>query len=128
MGDLEEVLVPLAAFWLVFMIIKYSLDFKLRKKLIEKGLVDEKVRYLWRYQNGVMSSLKWGMVLVAVGLGFLAYKIAPDAYWRDGEPEVFTFGVMLLLAGIALIVYHIIAPRISKSHEDNELTHRSDQS
>ncbi len=128
MGDLEEVLVPLAAFWLVFMIIKQSLDYKMKKRLIDKGLVDEKVKYLWKYQNGVMSSLKWGMILVAVGIGFLAYQIAPKSYWADGEPEVFAFGIMLLLAGVALITYHIIAPRISKSHERDELTHRSDQS
>jgi len=115
MEHLEEILIPLASFWLLFMIIKTSLDYKTRKNLIDKGMVNEKVRFLSKYEDGFMSSLKWGLVLLGIGLGLLIYKLMPaGTFVYRGDEEVFAFGMMSLFAGIGLIIYYFIAAAISR--------------
>jgi hypothetical protein len=115
MEDLVAIIVPLGAFWLVFMIIKISLDYKTKKALIEKGQVNENIKFLAKHQNGFMSSLKWGLVLLGVGIGLMGYKfIDLGTYSRRGDEEVVAFGLMALFAGIGLVVYYFIAMKMSK--------------
>ncbi|HER00211.1 MAG TPA: hypothetical protein ENO22_12800 [candidate division Zixibacteria bacterium] len=123
MGQLEEVLIPLGAFWVIYMVIKISLDYKTKKALIEKGQVNENIKFLARHQNGFMASLKWGLVLLGVGIGLLGYKFAElETYDVRGDEEVLAFGMMALFAGIGLVVYYFIALRMSRENrlEDKE--------
>jgi len=70
-----EVLMPIAVIGSFAVIIKIMLDARTRNKLIDKGLVDEKVKYLFSRYHGPeqrkLSNLKWGMVLVGIGLAAL---------------------------------------------------------
>lgn len=83
---------------------------RLRHKLIDKGLVDEKIKLLFETQPSSQSdsALKWGIVLIAVGMAFLfafgIYKWVPQTV--RGE---MTAGVVFLMAGLGMIIYHIIA-------------------
>lgn len=120
MEHLEAILIPLASFWMVFMIIKTSLDYKTRKSLIEKGMVNEKVRFLSKYEDGFMGSLKWGLVLLGIGFGLLIYKAMPaDTFTYRGDEEVFAFGMMSLCAGVGLIAYYFIAAAMSRKKPDS---------
>jgi hypothetical protein len=120
MEHLEEILIPLASFWLIFMIIKTSLDYKTRKSLIDKGMVNEKVRFLSKYENGFMGSLKWGLVLLGIGVGLLIYKIVPaSTFVYRGDEEVFAFGMMSLCAGVGLVIYYFIASSMSKKKPES---------
>ena len=60
-----EFLIPIAFFIIVAVIVKFIIDHKTRRLLIEKGIVDEKVKYLFR--NGIQpfSSMKWGICPIA---------------------------------------------------------------
>jgi hypothetical protein len=111
-----EIFPVIAVFGAAVLIVKYSLDFKTRQKLIDKGLVDEKVKYLFFQNSGMTngSSLKWGMVLVAIGLGALAGMITPEEY-----DSTLAIAMMLILGGIALILYYAISSRLSKKNQDS---------
>jgi hypothetical protein len=120
MDKMWEMLPLLAMFLVVPVIIKLLSDNKTRRKLIEKGLVDEKVKYLFldKPKEYVSSSLKWGMVLIAIGLAVFAGQMAP----RDLVEEV-TIGAMFIFGGIALVLYYVIAGRMmSKSKEEGSNT------
>lgn len=108
---LKDILVPIVIFGSMIYGIKIWLDYRIRRLLIEKGQVDEKVKFLYEKSAStpVAGSLKWGMVLVAVGLAiFLAPMMAADH-------EEYTFGLMALFGGIAMVGYHVLALRMSKT-------------
>ncbi len=117
MDKMWEMLPLIAMFLVVPVIIKLLSENKTRRKLIEKGLVDENIKYLFpdRPKDYVSSSLKWGMVLIAMGMAVFAGQMAP----RDLVEEV-TIGCMLIFGGLALVLYYIIAnKKLNKSKEEN---------
>lgn len=113
-------LVPLAFFIAVAYIIKSLSDNKIRRLAIEKGLLNEKMKYLFldRFEGKVPASLKWGFVLVGIGLAVFLGQMVP----RDVSEEV-TIGAMFFFAGLGLIVYYFIAKRIySKAKEEEKIS------
>ncbi len=100
-------------------IVKISLDFKIKKELIEKGKLDDSVKHLYADLPGlgVPTSLKWGMVLVALGVGALIGLSAPE----ESQAEL-TISSMLILSGLALVIYYFIAARMmKKSKNENSM-------
>lgn len=99
-----EFLIPIASFAMIVLIVKYITDNRTRQKLIDKGMVDEKIKYLFvRGQEEPMSSLKWGLVLIAIGVALTLNVMFPAI--AEGPASI---GVMFLFAGIAFIVYYMI--------------------
>jgi hypothetical protein len=115
MDKMWEMLPLIVMFFMVPIIIKLLSDNKTRRKLIEKGLVDEKVKYLFmnKPKEYVSSSLKWGMVLIAIGLAVFVGQLAP----KELMEEV-TIGAMFVFGGVALVIYYAIASKkISEEHK-----------
>ncbi len=108
-----EILIPISLFYIVYLIIKTVSDNRLRQKLIDKGLVDEKVKYLFVKNSELqpMPSLKWGIVLIAIGVALFVNAMFP--LLMEGPAS---FGFVSVLAGLAFIVYYFIA----KSQKDSE--------
>jgi hypothetical protein len=110
MNTLFDTVMPmLIVFGAFSFMLKLILDHNTRKKLIEKGLTGADVKHLFvdRYRQGVPGSLKWGMVLVAVGAAILIGRLMP----YDVADE-YTVAFMFLFGGAALLAYGIIARRI----------------
>ena len=109
-------LIPLIAFFIaVAVIVKMGLDHRTRQKLIDKGMVDEKVKYLYR-ENGEMRSLgtlKWALVLIGIGLAVIIGQIVPDRMMEE-----ITAASMFLLAGIGLLIYYAVASKVMGKHKD----------
>ena len=120
MDKMWEMLPLIVMFLVVPVIIKLLSDNKTRRQLIEKGLVDEKIKYLFpdKPKDYVGSSLKWGMISIAVGLAVFAGQMAP----RDLVEEV-TIGCMLVFGGLALVIYYVIASKkLNKSGQEKSET------
>ncbi len=114
----SEVLTPLGIFGILAWALKSYLDYRTRRQLIEKGLVDEKVRFLYD-QSGVskaLSNLKWGIVLVGIGLAALVSFWFPDYFREEG-----TIGLMFLFAGFGFLIYYFMAPKNHESATDRNL-------
>jgi len=117
MAHLVEIIVPIASFMFIFLLIKALFDYRTRQKLIEKGLVDEKVKYLFAEQQAdfkFLNSLKWGMVLIGLGLAVLLGEMVPDE-----RAEEMTIGAMFVFAGLAMLIHYGIANRMSKKSKAN---------
>jgi hypothetical protein len=98
-------------------IVKISLEHFTRKKLIEKGMLDENVKYLYadRPESRILSSLKWGMIFIGIGMAIFIGQVAPP----ELQEEV-TIGGMFILAGLGLVIYYLFANIIiKKSKEKN---------
>jgi len=110
-------LVPLTFFLMVAYIIKILSDNKIRRLAIEKGLLNENMKYLYydRFEGKVPASLKWGFVLLGIGLAIFVGQMAPT-----GNTEEVTIGGMFLFAGLGLIIYYFVAKQIYKKAKEEE--------
>jgi len=103
-------IIVIPAFFFAFVtIIRIISNNATRKKLIDKGMVDENVRHLWSDTGAgnIPSALKWGMVLVGVGIAVVVGQVSPPDY-----REAATLSSMLILGGVALIAYYFIATKL----------------
>lgn len=107
-----EVLVPISFFLGIALIVKIVTDNRTRQKLIDKGMVDDKVKYLFRRGlDNPLSSLKWGMVMLGIGVALAVAELFPYI------SESTVMGLMFLFAGIAFVVYFFIARKQSDKTE-----------
>lgn len=111
-----EDLIPASIFFAIVYIVKIISDNKIRKLAIEKGVVNEDMKYLYsdRYEGKVPASLKWGFVLIGIGLAVFIGQMVPSA------TEEITVGGMFLFAGLGLVIYYFIANRIYKKAKQEE--------
>lgn len=114
-------MVPVFIVGIVFVSIllftKYLTDSRVKNKLIEKGLVDENVKYLYgnRYDSAVPSALKWGIVLTGIGLAFLVGHLVPEEL-----KEEITIAAVFLFAGLGLILYYFIGKHLIDQAENKD--------
>lgn len=109
---------PLIVFFVILaFIVKIIVEHNTRRKLIDKGMVDENVKYLFpdRIKSQTLSSLKWGMISIAVGLAVFVGQM-----FGANLVEEVTIGAMFVFAGLALVIYYPIANRMmKKAKEEN---------
>ncbi|UCF78036.1 MAG: hypothetical protein JSW03_07935 [Candidatus Eiseniibacteriota bacterium] len=111
MDDFAPLTLGIAFIILIAVIVKTLSDNKIKRRLIEKGVVDDKLASLLdeRPELRVLSVLKWAFVLIGIGLAVIAGRLAPDYYSRE-----YMMGFMFLFAGIGLVLYYAIARRVLK--------------
>lgn len=104
---MEAIIVPAIVFTAIVAIVKIVADHRTRNRLIEKGQVNENLRYLFTSYSDrvkVRSNLKWGFVFLGIGVGLMAKQVSP-IYISDET----AMGLMFLLAGIGFFVYYYVA-------------------
>ncbi|MCK4403568.1 MAG: hypothetical protein KAW02_00635 [candidate division Zixibacteria bacterium] len=110
--------VPLIVFFgVVAYVVKIILENATKRKLIDKGMVDENIKYLYadRPESRILSALKWGMVSVAIGLAVFVGQMGPSHL-----VEEITIGAMFVFAGLALVIYYAIANKmLDKSKKES---------
>ena len=117
MANLNEVLIPIVVLAGFAFIIKIILDYATRGKLINKGMVDESIKYLYlgKPEGQVASSLKWGMVAIGVGAAIFVGQMV-----RPSLQEEVTIGCMFLFGGIGLVIYYAITRKtLERSRKEN---------
>lgn len=113
MRGVEDILVPIvffltvAAIWGTWLLTKH----KERITMIEKGLKAEDIKSL--YERGTMrvnplSSLKWGIVFVGIGLAVIIGMWLHEAYYVD---EAIFPALIALFGGIGLIIFYVLAKK-----------------
>ena len=121
MEDLVPMVVVSVIFGTLVLIIKIISDNRIRTKLIESGQVDEKAKFLYlrgdRRPADPLSSVKWGMVLVGVGLALIIGQFV-NQFMYFGDVEGITFGLMCLFAGIAFLIYYNLKKKENKEPEE----------
>ncbi|MEJ2634317.1 MAG: hypothetical protein P8184_03370 [Calditrichia bacterium] len=106
-----DFIIPVTLFLVIGWIIKVLSDNRLRQRLIEKGEIDENIKQLVvGTGHAQLSSLKWGLVLIGLGLALFIGEMFP----QDINEGV-TVGGMFLFAGIGFLVYYFVAKNVNRS-------------
>jgi hypothetical protein len=107
MDWVEPVFILGIIFFAVVSLVKIVSDNRIRRKLIESGAIDEKVKHLYNFRSecAAPASLKWGMVMIGIGLAFLIGQLVPH---MEGE---ITVACMFIFAGLALLIFYFIAKK-----------------
>ncbi len=114
------IFIPITFIIVVAIIVKIVSDNRTRRIAIEKGMVNENIKYLYfdRYESHIPSALKWGIILIAVGIAIYVAQFIDQVFPYSMSGEI-TFGTMLVFAGLGLIVYYTIAVKlVNKNKED----------
>lgn len=111
-------LIPIAFFFMLGYVAKSIADYRLKKKIVEKGLVDDKLKHLFKgmEEHCPLNSLKWGLLSTAIGFGLLVGYQMPDYRY---DPEI-VFAFMLIFAGLSLLIYYFLADRILKRRNSED--------
>ena len=117
LGDLTPVLILGVIFWGILAIVREVSQNKLRHRIVDKGLTGVNVQNLFQGGNGGTrhGSLKWGILMLGVGLVLLVSQIISVEISDEA-----TFGVMFVTAGVCLLVYYFVAPKNAEKPEDKK--------
>jgi len=114
MDKIIEVMMPAIAIVFTFgvpgILIFWAIQSKHRERmrLIEKGLSAQEMKAYFTENKKIYSpyrTLKWGIILAVLGVGFLIAKILENAY--DMEEDV-TFAILLIAGGAGFLLYYFI--------------------
>jgi len=114
---MEDAIIVGIVFFSVVAVVKIIADAATRRRLLEKAAADpDAVQRLYIHPELVnLASIKWGMVLIGIGLAWLISLWMPR-YWHEEN----VFGLMFLLAGVGMLVYYPIAQRKIKKLQQQE--------
>jgi hypothetical protein len=105
----SQIIISLSFFAMIFGIVFLFIRKKERLALIAKG-IDASI---FDSRKKEISALKWGLLLVGIGVGILLGKLLVVFTTLDEEPAFFS--MITLFGGIGLIVFHQIARRMEKN-------------
>jgi hypothetical protein len=112
------ILVPITMFIAIAAILWKVFDSKHieRKAIIEKGLNPSDYMEMYKrhaFATNPLSSLKWGLVAICVGVGVLIATVLNNWY----HDEMVFPSMILLLGGIGLVVFYSIASKKVKESQ-----------
>ncbi len=113
---MEGVFVPLGFFAMVVAIVYLRQRKQERLVMMQKGI---DARFFETTKHS-MQSLKWGIVLVALGLGMLTAKVLSKTQYFFPRTEEAYFSMLFLFGGVSLLIFHFIDRR-RREQEKNEL-------
>lgn len=87
----------------------------IRKKAIERGASQKVVEGLFRDDDSPSryGALKWGMVIIALGLAVCVQSVAPYDF---ADPVA--YGVLFVFGGGALVLYYVLVGRSEERRRD----------
>lgn len=102
-NNIIPVAIFLALFYAVVTMFKTFFDYRLKSRLIDKGVSDESLPHYFlpdKPQSGLYESLKWGLVAAGLGMGLIIANYVPVG--------LISVGVVVLFVAAGFITYFMI--------------------
>ncbi len=113
MNHMDEIFVTAVVFFGIYQIFRLLSDYLLKRKLIKAGQY-EKVGILEQpkpaEEVNKYPSLKWGLVALTSGLGFILIEILRQINpgMIDYDNAVLPFGILLVFVSLGFLIYFFI--------------------
>lgn len=106
--DIQHTVVPCALFLCVTYGFKVAVDAVVRYRMLKEGLSESLLRtiLLGEREQRRRDSLRWGLFLVAIGIGFALIQVFG---WTDMGPA--SAAVITICAGLGLLAFHAVTRR-----------------
>lgn len=115
-SNLREVLMPIAILGsfgtAIFFFVKVMTDYILKKKMIEKGFVNDDTQAIFKQHAGTegkYSSLKWGLIIFFAGLSLIIMEYIPA---RPESP--LPYGLFAVAVSLGFLIYYFIVKKESQ--------------
>ena len=119
--NVTEVITFATVFLSAVAVVRALADHWTRRKMIDARLSADEMAELWARDRATarMDALRWGCLLVGAGVGLVVMPMLP-ARWGSTTP----YGVVVLLTGVAFLVFHAIASREDRGPPRRPATRR----
>lgn len=111
----SEVFVTAVIFFATYHIVKLISSHLLKRKLIKAGQYDrpgilDESKIIVNEETDRYPSLKWGLVALMTGLGFIVIDILKlfDREWVTGYDAVLPMGILLVFVSLGFLIYFFI--------------------
>jgi len=109
----NEVLMPIAILGSfgasLYYFTKVMTDYILKKKMIDKGYINEEAQSIFRQQDRIenkYASLKWGLILFFSGLSLVMMEFVPT-YGNSPLP----YGMFAISVSLGFLIYYYLVKR-----------------
>jgi hypothetical protein len=112
---LRDVLMPITIMGTfggaVYFFAKVMTDYILKKKMIEKGFVNEETQALFKQQSADnrFSSLKWGLIILFSGLSLIIMEFIPT-----GPESPLPYGLFAVSVSLGFLIYYFLVTKENK--------------
>jgi hypothetical protein len=110
---LRDVLMPLAILGSfsagVYFFTKVMTDYLLKKKMVDKGFVNEETQAIFKQQqasDNKFSSLKWGLIIFFGGLALILME-----YIQAGPESPLPYGVFAVSVSLGFLIYYFLVKK-----------------
>lgn len=111
-SNLREVLMPIAIFsglgGSVYFFVKAMTDYILKKKMIEKGFVNDDTQAIFKQHSndGKYSSLKWGLLAFFGGLSLIIME-----FIRVSPDSPLPYGLFAVAVSLGFLIYYFLVKK-----------------
>ncbi|MDP4291203.1 MAG: hypothetical protein Q8908_08990 [Bacteroidota bacterium] len=119
---MEGVIISLAVFAMIYGIVHLNIRKKERLMLIQAGLDPATFE---KNAKPALTTVKLGMVLIAVGLGVLLANIIVKFNWMDRDAAYFS--LVFLFGGFSLLASYFLERKQIKDNQPEEEESNADQ-
>lgn len=101
MQDLIPIIAIISVFGSTILFVTILTNYALKKKLIDKDMVNPETANLFKKQDNKQSALKWGLIVLFGGLGLIVI----DSMGLDGD-EAMPYGIEAVSISIGFLIYY----------------------
>ncbi|MEQ9468314.1 MAG: DUF6249 domain-containing protein [Ekhidna sp.] len=101
MDDLVPVIGIISVFGSIILFVSTLTNYSLKKRLIEKDMVNPETANLFSKQDSKHSALKWGLIVLFGGLGLIII----DAMGLDGD-DAMPYGIEAVCIAVGFLIYY----------------------
>ncbi|WP_420318608.1 DUF6249 domain-containing protein [Ekhidna sp.] len=103
MHDLIPIVAIISVFGSVILFVSVLTNYSLKKKLIDKDMVNAETANLFSKQGNKHNALKWGLIVLFGGLGLIII----DSMGLDGD-EAMPYGIEAVCIAIGFLTYYAL--------------------
>ncbi|PSL44312.1 hypothetical protein CLV51_106178 [Chitinophaga niastensis] len=108
MKQIAPFICMIAVLIVIAVVIISMFHYRLRKRLLESGPVDEHtIQFLNRLPGASGEALKWGLILFFGGLGLVVLEFIP----YNAEKSSLPFGLEIMFLSAGFLLYYFIMKR-----------------